>query len=358
MLNLRGNQRTQGERSRREGGKIFGSGSRAPVAITILVKNPNKFPSDKGDNPTQFPLDKGDKGGSAVPIPSLAGDLGGKIFYKDIGDYLTREEKLNQLREAKSISGFTDWQNITPDKHFDWIEQRSEAFTTFYPMGTKETKAKKADNAIFELFSNGYKTGRDAYIYNFSRNACAENAEKLTQDYLAAISELEENPERSVAEIAKRHTKNSKWDDNLKSNLKRKKKTDFDNNYIRKVLYRPYVATNCYADYTFAQVKAKQDIIFPQSFSENRVICVTDTGTKTPFSALTTDIMPDLGLNLRSQCFPRWQYQKSTDTQNILFSNKNNNGGGSTSYRQHHRHRPQKLPTTLQRRHHHKRRHL
>ena len=358
VLNLRGNQRTQGERSRREGGKIFGSGSRAPVAITILVKNPNKFPSDKGDNPTQFPLDKGDKGGSAVPIPSLAGDLGGKIFYKDIGDYLTREEKLNQLREAKSISGFTDWQNITPDKHFDWIEQRSEAFTTFYPMGTKETKAKKADNAIFELFSNGYKTGRDAYIYNFSRNACAENAEKLTQDYLAAISELEENPERSVAEIAKRHTKNSKWDDNLKSNLKRKKKTDFDNNYIRKVLYRPYVATNCYADYTFAQVKAKQDIIFPQSFSENRVICVTDTGTKTPFSALTTDIMPDLGLNLRSQCFPRWQYQKSTDTQNILFSNKNNNGGGSTSYRQHHRHRPQKLPTTLQRRHHHKRRHL
>ena len=38
VFNLRGNQRTQGETSRREGGKIFGSGSRTPVAITILVK--------------------------------------------------------------------------------------------------------------------------------------------------------------------------------------------------------------------------------------------------------------------------------------------------------------------------------
>lgn len=38
VFNLRGNQRTSGELSRKEGGKIFGSGSRTPIAITILVK--------------------------------------------------------------------------------------------------------------------------------------------------------------------------------------------------------------------------------------------------------------------------------------------------------------------------------
>lgn len=42
VLNLRGNQRTSGELSRKEGGKIFGSGSRTPIAITFLVKNPAK----------------------------------------------------------------------------------------------------------------------------------------------------------------------------------------------------------------------------------------------------------------------------------------------------------------------------
>ncbi|WP_414689814.1 Eco57I restriction-modification methylase domain-containing protein, partial [Oenococcus oeni] len=39
IFNLRGNQRTQGEQSRKEGGKIFGSGSRAPIAISILVRD-------------------------------------------------------------------------------------------------------------------------------------------------------------------------------------------------------------------------------------------------------------------------------------------------------------------------------
>lgn len=38
IFNLRGNQRTSGELSRKEGGKIFGSGSRTPIAITLLIK--------------------------------------------------------------------------------------------------------------------------------------------------------------------------------------------------------------------------------------------------------------------------------------------------------------------------------
>ena len=165
VLHLRGNQRTQGERSRREGGKVFGSGSRAPVAITIFVKNPN------------------------------ATHDGCKIHYRDIGDYLTREQKLEALTEAVSIKGISDWQTITPNKHHDWVDQRSEAFAQFYPMGSKETKAGKADDAIFRLYSLGLATGRDAYVYNFSRDACAENAERMAQDYLAALSEFDENPE-------------------------------------------------------------------------------------------------------------------------------------------------------------------
>ena len=101
VLNLRGDQRTKGEVSRREGGKIFGSGSRASVAITILVKNPN------------------------------ATHDGCKIHYRDIGDYLTREQKLEALREAVSVKGFSDWQTIVPNAYYDWVEQRSEAFAKF-----------------------------------------------------------------------------------------------------------------------------------------------------------------------------------------------------------------------------------
>ena len=46
IFHLRGNQRTSGETSRKEGGKIFGSGSRSPIAISLLVKtSKTKSPS-------------------------------------------------------------------------------------------------------------------------------------------------------------------------------------------------------------------------------------------------------------------------------------------------------------------------
>ena len=51
---------------------------------------------------------------------------GCKIQYRDIGDYLTREQKLEALREAVSIKGISDWQTITPDRtlRLDWTTQR------------------------------------------------------------------------------------------------------------------------------------------------------------------------------------------------------------------------------------------
>ena len=136
VLNLRGNQRTQGEQSRREGGKVFGSGSRAPVTITILIKNPN-----------------------AVHNGCL-------IRYHDVGDYLKREEKLAVLDEAVSICGISDWEEIMPNQHHDWIKQRNEAFTQFYPLGSDDARRGRADDTIFGLYSLGLATGRDPYIYN------------------------------------------------------------------------------------------------------------------------------------------------------------------------------------------------
>jgi len=286
VLHLRGNAYTSGERRRAEGGNVFGGGSRAPVAITIFVKNPNATHNSC------------------------------KIQYHDIGNYLTREQKLEALRDAVSINGISDWQTITPDRHHDWVGQRSEAFTRFYPLGTTETKAGKADDAIFQLYSLGLSTNRDAYIYNFSHNTCAENAERMTRDYLATLSEFKVNPRLSEHVVTKRYIENIKWDDTLKNRLKQKKETEFKDGYIRKVSYRPFVATNCYADYTFITRKGQMDKIFPDNSSENRVICATGVGSKILFSAFMTDTLPDLELISKGQCFPRWQYPQPTNTSN------------------------------------------
>ena len=284
VLNLRGNARTSGERRRSEGDNVFDQGSRAPVAITILVKNPNDS------------------------------DNGCRIYYRDIGDYLKREEKLAALDEAKSISGFGDWQEITPDRHYDWIEQRSDAFMQFYPMGSADARANRADDAIFRLYSQGVKTNRDAYIYNFSRDACLDRARRMTQDYLGALSEFEANPELLVDDVARRHTENVTWVGELMDRLRRREATRFDDNYIRKVMYRPFIATNCYANYIFIQRKHQMGRIFPSGPSENRVICVPGIGSQKPFSALMTDTMPDYSFNGACQCFPRYRYQQPVNT--------------------------------------------
>ena len=288
VLNLRGNQRTQGERSRREGGKIFGQGSRAPVAITILVRNPNNRES------------------------------GCRILYRDIGDYLTREEKLSIVREAGSIVGIRDWQEISPDRHHDWIGQRDEAFEQFFAVGSKASKAHKADDAVFKLFSSGYKTGRDVYIYNFTRDACGENVRRMLDEYNEALQWRQETPTRTVDEAARQFASNTKWDDGLKSQLKRETSIEFSVNHIWSISYRPFVKQHSYVDHRISWSKYQQASIFPAADSENRVICVPGVGSTKPFSTLIADTMPDLHFVAFGQCFPRYRYEVATDPQTRL----------------------------------------
>ena len=287
VLNLRGNQRTQGERSRQEGGKVFGQGSRAPVAITILVRNPNS----KHD--------------------------GCRILYRDVGDYLKREEKLAILRDVSSIAGIDDWQQITPDRHDDWIGQRDEVFQALYPLGSKAAKAGKSDETIFRLYSRGLATSRDAYIYNFSRTACAENARRMVGDYTGAMRIREARPEYTVDDAAGQHSRHIRWDQALLDNLSRAKTVTYSPARIWTTQYRPFVKQYCYVDYVLVNRKYQQDSIFPPPASEvgtilggggNRLICVPGVGATKGFSALMADTMPDLELVSKGQCFPRYRY--------------------------------------------------
>jgi len=289
VLNLRGNQRTQGERSRREGGKVFGQGSCAPVAITILVRNPN------------------------------AAHAGCRILYRDIGDYLKREEKLAVLRNAGSIAGIDDWREITPDRHDDWLGQRAAAFQALYPMGSKAAKAGKSDEVIFRLYSRGLATSRDAYIYNFSRDACAENARKMVGDYMGAMQTRQEHPECSVDDAVGLHSRYVRWDRELKNNLRRGRSVQYSVANIWVTQYRPFVKQHCYVEYSLVNNKYKQDSIFPPSESKlarllaqgepNRAICVPGVGATRAFSALMVDRMPDLHCVSFGQCFPRYRYE-------------------------------------------------
>ncbi len=296
VVNLRGNQRTQGEQSRREGGKIFGQGSREPAAVTVIVRNPE------------------------------AAHEACRILYHDIGDYLKRQEKLGILRDAGSIAGIaradgqTGWREITPDEHHDWVGQRDSAFQQLYPVGTKEAKAGRSDDAVFRLFSNGYKTGRDGYVYNFSRDACADSGRAMVDNYMAAMEVREAHPEYRVEDVVSRHSSGLHWDDKLKKANLRGVAADFSEGYIRQVVYRPFVKQHLYADRVFAQRPARTEAIYPDGDNSNRAICVSGVGAVKGFSALIVDRMPDLEVVSKGQCFPRWCYETQDSIQGDLLA--------------------------------------
>ena len=282
VVNLRGNQRTQGELSRREGGKIFGQGSRAPVAITLLVRNPN------------------------------AAHDGCRVLYHDIGDYLSREDKLRVLQESLSISGIDAWRRIAPDEHHDWIGQRDKAFKTLYPIGSKETKAGKADDAVFALYSRGMATSRDAYVYNSSPKSCAANGRAMVRDYSDALSVREEHPTYEIEGVTNQHSSNLRWDRELKNNLGRGRKIRFSRRKVWITQYRPFTKQHCYVEYVLVNNKYQMDRIFPTTDAANQAICVPGIGSTNPFSALMVDAMPDLHLMAFGQCFPRYRYERSS----------------------------------------------
>ncbi|NBC37752.1 DEAD/DEAH box helicase family protein [Novosphingobium sp. FSY-8] len=291
VLHLRGNQRTSGETSRREGGKIFGSGSRTPVAITLLVKNPDA-------------------------------KARGQIHFHDIGDYLTREQKLAIVRRFGSIGGISkagQWQEITPDEHGDWLGQRDKSFDAFIPMGDKDSKN---STAIFDNYSRGIETGRDAWCYNSSRAVVNKNMRSMINFYNAELARFDEAIPRSNRKLREQEvngfintdpTKIS-WSYWLKGDLAKGCEFSFDESGITHGIYRPFSKQYVYYNRDMNNILYQMPKIFPMGLEhDNKVISLPNKGEDRAFSVIMANALPDLHLVHGGQCFPRYLYDTAPE---------------------------------------------
>ncbi|WP_375678142.1 DEAD/DEAH box helicase [Bartonella sp. AP72JLCBS] len=305
IFHLRGNQRTSGEISRKEGGKIFGEGSRAPIAISILVKNPKSKQQ-------------------------------GKIYFRDIGDYLNREEKLTIIEKFRSINGITrskqGWQIITPDKHGDWLNQRDDSFKSFLAIGAKKGHDKK----FFETYSCGLKTNRDAWAYNSSREIVTKNMKNMITFYNSEVERFNgtythtdsKARTRDVDSFVNSDERKISWSYSVKQQLIRGKIFEFEETCLTQSLYRPFTQQWLYYNRTFNESVYQMPHIFPMGkIIENRVIKIAAVGARGGFSILMTKNVPDVGVIDNSQCFPRYIYEDTlvsknkSEKQSHLFTN-------------------------------------
>ena len=287
-FNLRGNQRTKGELSKKEGGKVFGGSSRTPVAITFLVKNPEKRKEQA------------------------------QIKYHDIGDYLSREEKLETVKNFGCVKGMKgEWQTIIPNKYGDWINQRDESFYQFMSIGDKKSGNK---NTIFSLYSCGVKTNRDSWVYNFNKNQVKKNMEGMIQFYNQELKRLK-NKElniKNIDQLISLDEKKIKWSGDLKEPFLKGKIGTFNKNQIQISSYRPFTKSYLYFDGMFNNRVYQMPKIFTRENTENKVICVSGLGAKT-FSVFMTGDIPDLQYLQNGQCFPLYRFdEQSNDTQKSL----------------------------------------
>ena len=282
VLNLRGNARTSGEQRRKESGNVFGEGTRTPVSVTFLVKNPAKV----GQKAT--------------------------IHYHDIGDYLTREQKLDLVKKFKSVHGRSlDWQIIVPTDRHDWINQRDGVFDSLIPLYPEKKFDLKA-HSFFSLYSSGAKTQRDAWSYNFSKSSVETAAKESIDEYNTtreAISKGEiEKPNFDTTKIS--------WTRAVQNDLERSKIYDYTEAEIRQSLYRPFCRQNLLWYTPLVEMRYRVPHFFPCREAENIVICLDTAGKGFP---TITDIIPDIQIMFNSQCFPLYWYEERKGAQASLF---------------------------------------
>ena len=291
VFHLRGNQRTAGEQSRKEGGKIFGSGSRAPIAISLLVKNPNS---------TQY----------------------GQIHFHDIGDYLTREEKLEKISAFASVAGITAdeaWQTLMPDAHGDWLNQRDGSFSDFIALGSKDER----ENTLFANFSGGLKTNRDAWCYNSSRTAISVNLRQMIDFYNHEVERFSiahkaldsREKAETIDQFIDVDPAKISWTVSLKQALLRDLRLHFDDASLTHSLYRPFTKQWLYYNRRLNERVLQMPRIFPMNGGKNLMICVTGLGTPKDFSAVIVDVLPDVQLLANGQCYPMYLYDEAAQLQ-------------------------------------------
>lgn len=266
VYNLRGNQRTSGEQSRKEGGKVFGSGSRTQVAICVLIKN-------------------------------SAHTGAAEIQYRDIGDYLTREQKLDILEIETSLEG-TDWESVTPNEHGDWINHRDEHYDSFQTIGDKSLKS-GVGQAVFSVYGLGLTTARDAWVYNFSKDALQANVGRMLEFY---------DTQRGLADPVSDPTRIS-WASRLSAAAKSDKPVLYSEANIVRSSYRPFCSQWVYRAQIVNERLNQLARQFPASDLPNVAMFMSSPGASKEFGCLMVKSTPNLHLIHTGQAFSLFTYE-------------------------------------------------
>ncbi|MBP6303629.1 MAG: DEAD/DEAH box helicase, partial [Bacteroidia bacterium] len=298
VFNLRGNANTKGELRKKEKGNVFGSGTKTPVSILLLVKNPSDI------------------------------NKKAKVFYRDIGNYLDKEEKL------KIVQGFKTFTNpdlalisLKPNDQGDWLNERTDTFSNFIPI-EPEKKFDLKTKSFFNTNAVGINTARDAWVYNSSNANLVMNIIKMIHFYNEQKSKLvlenKRNIKVNIGTFIDSDPKNISWSVNLKKDLEKGITHSFEKKDIIEAVYRPFFKQLLYFNKALIERPSLFSKLFPKVGISNLLIC-TSSSENDGLAVLITNRAANFHYNGDTQCFPLYYYEENSSNQKGMFDEDTKN---------------------------------
>ncbi len=294
VFNLRGNARTAGEQRRKEKDNVFGQGTRTTAAIYVLIKNPDDT-------------------------------VVGKVFYRDIGDYLTREQKLEAIRNARSYTGI-DWTKITPNAEGDWVNQRNAEFNSFSLLASKDKEASRKPRFL-HTYSAGLKTNRDAWVYNFSKAEVERNVARMISTYNDEVAKLHHAAQlvgevptiEMLRSVGTRDSKLISWDGTAEADAIKRVEFSMKSSGFRTSTYRPFTREHVYFDRHLNNSVYQLPRLFPAADVGTWGFYLNGTHSSSEFAALAMDAIPCLDIYGKGgQFFPRFSFEERAPDSDLL----------------------------------------
>ena len=264
VINLKGQiRRRTREQAIVEGGNVFDI--MTGVAITLLVK---------------------DEGFSEK----------GTLHYLDIGDKLSKKEKIEKLSGWKSIASILDdFSEIVPNEKGDWINQRDSNFDELVKIGDK-----RSDDALFIDYTGGIKTGRDAWSWGFSKEKVISATKESLEYYNEHLGDIF---------VYGDETQKLSWTRSLKQRFERNERISFDGNRMYTGVYRPFTKKHVYYAPAMVDMQYQMSKVLPNSNSSNLLISISNKTEGKKFTSLFIQNIPDVNLFAGgSQNLPQWLY--------------------------------------------------
>lgn len=224
------------------------------------------------------------------------------ISYSRVDEYWRKEQKYRFLDDSIA-AGRVVWQVLAPDAKHSWLTVGlTDEFESFQDI-----------SSLFCLNSNGLKTNRDRWAYNFNRSLLASNAARTIEVYNQEVSRWANRTDRKAKpdDFFTNDETRISWSETLKRHAEAGEHASYDKHHVRLGLYRPFCAQHVYFDALLNERRYQLPSIFPTGNPGENIVLWCKTGSDWPFFAIATDRTPDVLPQGGSRCFPFFVYSQN-----------------------------------------------